>query len=129
MVKSETKEHKAVEAWVRLFLRTHVACKVEIKHTRGKDRFPFSEIVPHQRDDLTSFSNGEPFVHKFDDSGYRKKPCDIIGIAGGWSFVAIRFPKIVTIISYCVLEKEMKAKSIKQDRAEEISFDIIKIGK
>lgn len=129
MKKHEATQHTKIEAWVRHFLKTHAACKVELKHSRGKSTFPFSEVPQHQLDDLEAFNSGCPFVHKFDDSGYRKKPVDIIGVAGGHSFIAIRYIKHVYIISYDVFTFERRKsarKSISEERAKEISFDIIK---
>ncbi len=115
---------------MRHFLKTHKGVKVELKHTRGSDYFPFSELPAHQLDDLASFDDGAPFVHKFDDAGYRKKPCDFIGVAGGYSFVAIRYPKFVAILSFNVYRNEAESgtrKSLTSERAQKVAYNLIKI--
>lgn len=131
MQKQEAKQHPAIAAWIRHYLITYKTnCKVELKHTRGKDSFPFSELYDHQIEDLEAFVNRAPFVHKFDDVGYRKKPCDFIGVTGGAGFVAIRYDKVIHIISIFALlrEKSGKRKSLTLERASEIAFDTIIVG-
>lgn len=126
MKKHEASQHTKIEAWIRYFLKTHLACKVELKHTRGKDVFYMREIAEHQHDDLRSFQEGESFVHKFDDVGLRKKPSDFIGVKGGYSFVAIKYNDCIVIISYDVLIKRVKTPSLSKEKALLLSFDIIK---
>lgn len=130
MKKHEASQHTKIEAWMRHFLKNHTACKVELKHTRGNNLFYFSDIKPHQYDDLEAFDSGVPFVHKFDDVGYRKKPCDFIGVAGGYAFVAIRYPKSICILSYNVLvgAKRGKVKSLCEKDAKDISYQIINVS-
>jgi penicillin-binding protein-related factor A (putative recombinase) len=130
MKKREATQHSPVAAWMRYFMqKTNRNVKVEIKHTRGETSFPFSELEDHQLQDLISFNDGDPFIHKFDDAGYRVKPCDMIGVLGGYSFIAIRYNNFIAILSVNVYvqEKNTKArKSITEDRAEKIAYDIIK---
>ena len=99
MKKREATQHSKIAAWIRYVMKSaNVDVKVELKHTRGADTFPFSELPEHQLTDLVSFADRQGFVHKFDDAGYRKKPCDFIGVRGGMSFVAIRYPKFIACI-------------------------------
>lgn len=131
MKKREASQHSPVEAWVRYFLKENKRnCKVEIKHSRGESSFPFAEVEQHQIDDLVSFENLEPFVHKFDDTGYREKPCDVIGVIGGSSFFAVRYNDFIAIISINVWLNEQSKKdrkSITASRAREIAYDVIEV--
>lgn len=127
MKKKEASQHSKLEAWIRYFIKTEKRnVKVELKHARERISFPFSEVKKHQIDDLIAFENFEPFVWKFDDTGYREKPVDFIGTTGGSAFIAVRFSKIITIISINVWINE-KGKSITAKRAQEIAYDWILI--
>lgn len=129
MIKQEAKHDAQIEAWIRFFIRTHTAVKVEAKHSRGANSIPFRSVEDHQIVDLENFHNNAPFVWKFDDVGYRQKPVDFIGVAGGYSFVACIFDKFIAIISINEWMREQKKcgrKSITSERAEEIAFDVIR---
>lgn len=129
MIKQEAKHDNQIAAWIRFFLKTHNAVKVEAKHSRGTNIIAFRAVEDHQIADLEGFHNNAPFVHKFDDVGYRIKPCDFIGVAGGYSFIACIFEKFIAIISineWMREEKKCGRKSITSERAKEIAFDIIK---
>lgn len=126
MKKREASQHGAVEAWMRHFLKTHNGCKVELKHARGRKSFPLSEFEEHQLPELQAFADGAPFVYKFPDTGFGKKPCDLIGVRGGYSFVAIRYDDFMAILSIEVLIAEgRRAKSISGDRARKLAYDVI----
>lgn len=132
MKKKEAKQHSPVEAWVRYFVRTMKQnCKVEIKHVRDRVSLPFSDLEGHQLDDLTAFEEMSPFIHKFDDAGYRQKPCDIIGVVGGRSFIAIRYDKFIAIIALHVWNIEARKKerkSLTADRARAVAYDVIELS-
>lgn len=129
MNKQEAKQHELINAWIRYALKKHRAVKVEIKHTRGEPNFRYSELPEHQMQDLISFQEGLPFVHKFDDAGYRMKPCDFIGVLGGDSFVAIRYDRFISVIwiDKYIKEKEKGERSLSQERARAIAYSIIEI--
>lgn len=132
MKKHEASHHTKVEAWVRHHLKEQprINLKVELKHTRGASSLPYTALEPHQLDDLLSFAHGFPFVHKFDDVGYREKPCDIIGVAGGLSLLAISYPDAIILISIFVWmqeEKDSKRRSLPRERARALAYDIIKL--
>jgi len=126
MIKHEAKDHTLVEAWMRNFLKERHGCAVELKHLRGRNALPFSDLDPEQKEKLISYS--QCFVWKLDDAGYRKKPFDIVGASGGAAFVAVRFPKVITIIliqDWIEEEERSSRKSITEERARKIAFDVI----
>ena len=132
MKKREASEHSRVEAWMRHHLKQnpHIALKVELKHTRDTLSLPYAALEPHQLDYLLSFANSEPFVYKFDDTGYRQKPCDLIGVTGGLSLVAIRYPSSLPLLSVFVWQEEQrtsKRKSLTEERARVLAYDVIEV--
>lgn len=103
------------------------SCTFEIKHTRGRESLPFSEIKNEQiayANKVRSSegvlirvhgTNGEP-----DYNYYRRSP----------AYIVVRYPKKFYIIPIENLlhEKETSgAKSLTQDRANEIALHIHKI--
>jgi len=131
MKKSEATQHSKISAWIRYFMEKYEQnVKVELKHSRGKTSMPYDCFEEHQLPDLISFQNGAAFIYKFPDTGYERKPVDFLGARGGVSFVAVRFPKVITIINidrWLAEEAKLERKSITVERAEEIAFQIIKI--
>lgn len=129
MIKREAKAHMAVEAWVRYYLENfkdsegRASCAVELKHTRGSDRFYFRELKEHQLAALLGFIRG--LIWKFDDAGYRKKPFDIIGTIGGAAFLAIQFPNVIAIIERSRMQEDQI--SITENEAIDIAFETIRL--
>lgn len=127
MKKKEASQDSLIEAWMRYFLKTHPSCVIEAKHTRGADSVAYKAMEEHQPVFLRA-AQDEVVVWKIDDVGYRQKPFDFIGVAGAYSFVAVRFDRFIAIISLNVWEEEQKRgerKSLTSARAREIAFDII----
>lgn len=128
MIKREAKEHSTVEAWMRHFLQDRHGCAIELKHLRGRPALPFSDLDPEQKEKLLAYS--QMFVWKLDDAGYRKKPFDFIGASGGAAFVAVRYPKIITIIfilDWVEEEERSVRRSLTEERAKAIAYDVIHI--
>jgi hypothetical protein len=129
MRKSEATQHGAIEAWMRYFLMTHSNCVIELKHSKGKNSIAWSDLKEHQKDGLRGARDGT-FVWKFDDTGYRRSPFDLIGIADAYSFIAVRYPSLIAIISLASWDNEKKSgirKSLTSERARIIAFDCIEI--
>ena len=129
MKKKEASQDSLIEAWMRYFLKTHKSCVIEAKHSRGKDSIAYNSLEEHQPLFLRS-AQDDVFVWKIDDVGYRQKPFDFIGVSGAYSFIAVRFPKFIAIISLDIWEFEQRKKerkSITSTRARDISFDVIEI--
>lgn len=130
MKKIEATQHSIVAAWMKSYLKTQRAVAVEIKHTRGKASIPFSALETHQKEALNAAFTGS-VVHKLDDGVYRQLPFDMFGIANSMAFVAVRFPKVITLISisrWCAEEKVSTRKSLTEARARAIAYEVIRCG-
>lgn len=130
MKKQEATQHKAVSAWMREFLKTNHAVAVELKHSRGASSIPFSALEEHQKDALQAVFTAS-VIHKLDDGVYRQLPFDLFGIAHSMAFVAVRYPAYIAIISineWCEEERTSPRKSLTQERARKIAYDVIECG-
>lgn len=66
---------------------------IEVKHTRGKDRFNCRELKDHQLDALMACETSGGFTFKIPDSGYGFLPFDLLMYKKATTYVCICFPK------------------------------------
>ena len=90
----------------------------EIKHTRGKDRFPMSELMSeeriHEHHSLMASTTPRGFVYKIPDLG-SYNPFDSFGYKNSPAYVVIVYPDIVIAIH--VHKIDITVKSISREEA------------
>jgi len=98
-------------------------CAVELKHTRGRNCLPFSEVKDHQIRALQIVNRGV-FAYKISDFDMGYKPFDGFCLAGERAFIVIRYPRFFCMIPVetFVLERDRSTrKSLTSSRALDLS--------
>ena len=124
----ETKFSLLFRSWIKAHPR--YTCSIELKDTRGKNSFPFSEVKQAQIDWALAISSDKGVL-------IRIQPIveglpDYIWMRNEPAYVIIKFSHSFSIISIgtFVLEKERsKRKSLTEERAKEISVITVKLKK
>lgn len=96
----------------------------EIKHTRGKDSFPFREVRTKQRYWLLKAMGPEGKWYKHPDTALGEQLPDgqLIGLQDAW--IIIKYPKFFAVIGADIFfaeEKRSKRKSLTAERAKKIA--------
>lgn len=96
----------------------------EVKHTRGKATFPFSEIAAHQRRYLYAATTPTGFTYKIPDIGFSHPPCDVVHYKNTPAYVIVVFPKFTTVLEIRDILALIEAgqKSISEDAACALSL-------
>lgn len=125
MRKAESQFQTVFNQWLRdVYKRTGAW---ELKHTRGKSSFPFSEVKDHQIRAL-QVAHHNVLAYKIPDDSMSYKPFDCISLAQEPARIVIRYPKFFCLIDVetFILEKSRsKKKSLSADRAKDISILIV----
>lgn len=96
----------------------------ELKHTRGKDSLPFSEVKEHQLNALRACKHGT-FAFKISDIGMVFNPFDCFSMHHVPAFVVIKFPAAFYMIDVDAFIEERNSsvrKSLTEVRAKAIAF-------
>lgn len=128
------KQHKKREADFGVYLRHWIkknpqfkTCAIELKHTRGKNRFNFSELKDEQIAYAMCVSSDQGILTRVRGlSG----EADYLYMRNEVAFITIRYPNnvvFITINDYISEKVNSKKKSLSEERACEIATDIIKI--
>jgi penicillin-binding protein-related factor A (putative recombinase) len=130
MKKSEQKFTTYFQHWLkeRVFVKGGVA--FEIKHTRGKNLFPFSEVKDHQINALLAVKSVKGLVYKISDSAIGFKPFDCFMMRECESYIVIKYPNFFCLINpeNFIQEKERtNRKSLTSERAKEIANLIVNL--
>jgi len=100
----------------RLWAKSNMpACVIEIKHTRGVDKFRCSELKEHQYWSLMAASSKSGLAYKIPDDGMGSKPFDMIVMKKTPAFVVIRFKSGTVMID--VNDWDLKWRSLSFDKA------------
>lgn len=76
----------------RLWAKTNMpSCVIEIKHTRGLDKFRCRELKDHQYWSLKAARSRSGLAYKIPDDGMGSKPFDMIIMRKALAYVVIRF--------------------------------------
>ncbi len=71
---------------------------IEVKHTRGKDRFNMKELKEHQIDWLLAATTEKGCWWKIPDTGFGASPFDVLFYKNADAYVAIAYPTWVCFI-------------------------------
>ena len=71
---------------------------IEVKHTRGKERFNMKELKEHQIDALNAATTEEGIWWKIPDTGFGASPFDVLFYKNSDAFVIIAYPTWVCCI-------------------------------
>jgi hypothetical protein len=101
---------------------------IEVKHTRGKDSFPFKEIRPKQRLWLLRAMAPEGKWYKHPDTtlGEQLPDGQLIGLQDAW--IIIKYPKFFVVIGadrFFAEEKKSLRKSLTDKRAKQIAEYVV----
>ena len=99
---------------------TKVSSPIEVKHTRGKNRFNMRELKEHQIDWLHAATTEQGCWWKIPDTGYGFNPFDVMFYKNSHAYVTIVFPQWACTISIQEIIK-ITAPSITEDEAVSIS--------
>lgn len=95
----------------------------ELKHTRGKDRLPFSDVQEHQLSALLAVKKAS-LLYKIPDDSAGVKPFDMMFFHKAEAYVVIRYPNEFVLIDVEKFIEEAEwnmEKSLTSARAVEIS--------
>ena len=120
------KQHKKQEADFGVFLRHWIdknpqfkTCAIEIKHSRGKNRFNFSELKTEQIAYGLKIESNDGILIRI--KGFHGEP-DYIFMRNEPAFICIKYPKGFCIIDIKDWVKEKQnSKSLTYERALELS--------
>jgi hypothetical protein len=125
MKKKETSFSLLFRHWIKAKPFIH-SCTFELKHTRGKDYFNFSEFTEEQENWAYAITNGNILMRNQGGSGepdytyHVKQP----------TYIAIRYPEgfVVILVSSFVRERDNGGeKSLSWSRAKRIAMYTVKM--
>lgn len=100
----------------RLWAKTNMpSCVIEIKHTRGLDKFRCSELKDHQYWSLKAAKSKSGLAYKIPDDGMGSKPFDMIILRNFAALVVIRFAMGTVAID--IDDWDLKWKTLSYDKA------------
>lgn len=109
----------------RLWAKTNMpTCVIEIKHTRGLDKFRCSELKDHQYWSLKASKAKSGLAYKIPDDGMGSKPFDMIILKKIPAFVIIRFATGTVAID--IDEWDLSWKSLSYDKAVSVGAILAK---
>lgn len=119
------KREQAFTTYFRHWLKANPmdSAAFELKDTRGKDYFPYSELKQHQIDALKAVQ--ETFSYKIPDDSLGSKPFDLIYYNSENAFVVIKYPRafyIISIDSFLKSKRTTLRKSLVESEAKCISY-------
>ncbi len=110
------KQEAAFSIKFRLWAKKHLGTSaIEVKHTRGSDKFRCSELKEHQYWSLKAANEKSGLAYKVPDDGMGSKPFDMIVLKRVSAYVVISFPQGVALIP--VENWNLELKSIDLDQA------------
>ena len=130
MKKSEQSFTTYFQHWLKdEFLPDKDSCAFafEIKHTRGKDSFPFSEVKDHQIKALLAVQTSG-LVYKIADDTIGYRPFDCFAMKKCQSYIVIKYNKFFVLIDVndFIFEKNnFPRKSLTERRATDIAELVI----
>lgn len=105
----------------RLWAKRHMpSCVVEVKHTRGVDRFRCSELKEHQYWSLKAARSKDGLAYKIPDDGMGSKPFDLILLKKVPAYVVIRFAS--GTVGVDVDDWDLKWRTLSYDKAVSVGF-------
>ncbi len=90
-------------------------CVLELKHTRGLNRFRCSELKEHQYWSLKAAKSTAGLAYKIPDDGMGSKPFDMIVLRRTPAYVVIRFASGTVLID--IDDWDLSWKSLSYDKA------------
>lgn len=100
---------------------------IELKHTRGKDSFPFSEFKPKQEAYAKKIESDEGVLIRV--QGVNGEP-DYIYLRNEIAYITIKYPKgsvMITVNNFIHARNTLKRKSLTYEQAVAIAHKIIHI--
>jgi penicillin-binding protein-related factor A (putative recombinase) len=120
MQKREAAITTKINKWFSLVVPT--SSPWEVKHTRGKNSFPWRELKEHQRNYLFAATTQTGCTFKIEDAGYSHPPFDVLHYKNTDAFVIITFNVWTAVIEIrTVLRLIEKHTSISEEEALENS--------
>ena len=116
--KQEAKFSTKFRLWAK---KNMPMCVIELKHTRGKDKFTCSELKEHQYWSLLA-ANTSSLAYKIPDDGMGSKPFDMIILKKIVALVVIKYPKGTAAIS--IKNWNIEWKTLTFEQAVFIGFEI-----
>ena len=113
----------------RHYLKAHPyhTCAIEMKDTRGSDRFPFNEVKQAQIDYGLAIKSDKGVLIR--TQAVSEGMPDYIYLRNEPSIIVIKYPKMFAMIdieTFILEKKKSKRKSLTSKRAIEIAIKIIK---
>jgi len=96
------------------------------------DRLPFSAVKEHQLNALEAAGSEDGFLYKIADMGYDQKPFDMFFLRNAYDFIVVKYKTFFVLIlrqDFVDESKRSKARSLSAEKAKEIAWRIVHIGK
>lgn len=106
----------------RLWAKVHLGtCAVEVKHTRGLDKFFTRELKEHQVWSLLAAQSAEGLAYKIPDDGRAYKPFDMVLLKEADAWLVICYPDRFVVIDAVDCWGIKKEASLSKERASSIA--------
>lgn len=115
MNKSEQKFSGRFRLWAKQAMG---ACVLELKHTRGVDRFRCAELKEHQYWSLKAAKSRTGLAYKIPDDGMGSKPFDMLVLKKMPAYVVIRFASGTVLID--IDDWDLSWKTLSYDKAASV---------